>query len=63
MRGRHRFARYSLVFLIDGERVRAQTYATFPGVKGRAYRALVISSGAHRRRHAAASLRRIAATR
>ena len=48
LRGRHRFARYSLVFLIDGERVRAQTYATFPGVKGRVYRALVISSGAHR---------------
>jgi hypothetical protein len=48
LRGRHRFARYSLVFLIDGDRVRAQTYATFPGVKGRVYRALVISSGAHR---------------
>jgi hypothetical protein len=48
LRGRHRFARYSLVFLIDGERVRAQTYADFPGVKGRVYRALVIGSGAHR---------------
>jgi hypothetical protein len=48
LRGRHRFARYSLVFLIDGERVRAQTYAEFPGIKGRAYRTLVIGSGAHR---------------
>jgi hypothetical protein len=48
LRGRHRFARYSLVFLVDGDRVRAQTYAEFPGLKGRAYRALVISSGAHR---------------
>ncbi|WP_157592243.1 hypothetical protein [Solirubrobacter soli] len=48
LRGRHRFARYALVFLIDGGRVRAQTYAAFPGVEGRAYRALVIGSGAHR---------------
>lgn len=47
LRGRHRFARYELVFLIDGGRVRAQTYAAFPGITGRAYRALVISSGAH----------------
>jgi hypothetical protein len=62
LRGRHRFASYSLVFLIDGTSVRAQTYAAFPGVKGRAYRALVIGSGAHgvvTRR----LLRRIAATR
>jgi hypothetical protein len=36
------------VFLVEGDRVRAQTYAAFPGVKGRVYRALVISSGAHR---------------
>lgn len=48
LRGRHRFARYTLVFLVEGDRVRAQTYAAFPGVKGRVYRALVISSGAHR---------------
>jgi hypothetical protein len=47
LRGRHRFARYQLVFLIDSERVRARTYAAFPGIKGRAYRALVIGSGAH----------------
>ena len=61
LRGRHRFASYALVFLIDGGSVRAQTYATVPGVKGRAYRALVIGSGAHgvvTRR----LLRRIAAT-
>jgi hypothetical protein len=62
LRGRHRFARYSLVFLLDGERVRAQTYAEFPGLKGRAYRALVISSGAHRL-VAQRLLRRVAATR
>ena len=35
---------------LDGgaSRVRARTYAAFPGVTGRAYRALVIGSGAHR---------------
>ena len=62
LHGRHRFATYTLVFLVDGERVRAQTYAAFPGVKGRAYRALVIGTGAHRlvtRR----LLRRVAAAR
>jgi hypothetical protein len=62
LRGRHRFASYALVFLIEGGSVRAQTYAAFPGIKGRAYRALVIGSGAHgvvTRR----LLRRIAATR
>ncbi len=32
----------------DASRVRARTYAAFPGVTGRAYRALVIGSGAHR---------------
>jgi hypothetical protein len=29
-------------------RLRARTYAEFPGTRGRAYRALVIGSGAHR---------------
>jgi len=45
--GRHRFASYKLVFIIDGECLRALTYAEFPGVLGRIYRAAVISSGAH----------------
>ena len=31
LRGRHRFASYALVFLIEPGRVRAQTYAVFPG--------------------------------
>lgn len=48
LHGRHCFAVYTLVFLVDAESVRAQTYAAFPGFKGRVYRALVISSGAHR---------------
>jgi hypothetical protein len=46
--GSHRFASYKLVFIIDGEHLRALTYAEFPGVLGRIYRAGVISSGAHR---------------
>ena len=53
LRGGHRFSRYTLVIELDeldgdAARVRARTYADFPGVKGRAYRALVIGSGAHR---------------
>jgi hypothetical protein len=32
VRGRHRFSSYALVFLIEGDRVRAQTYAAFPGL-------------------------------
>jgi hypothetical protein len=51
--GRHRFSSYALVFDIDatdGEHstLRAQTWAEFPGLTGRAYRALVIGSGAHK---------------
>ena len=51
--GRHWFAAYRLVFelteLPDGStRLAAQTWAAFPGVKGRIYRALVIGSGGHR---------------
>src|SRR5215217_4946056 len=51
--GRHRFSRYALVFELedrgpDGTRVRARTWAAFPGVHGRSYRALVVGSGAHR---------------
>lgn len=51
--GRHRFSRYALVFELEpvGDawtRIRALTWAAFPGAHGRAYRALVIGSGAHR---------------
>jgi hypothetical protein len=48
LRGQHRFSSYALVFLIDDDQIRAQTYATFPGLRGRAYRALVIGTRAHR---------------
>ena len=51
--GRHRFSRYALVFELEpdgdgGTRVCARTWAAFPGLHGRAYRALVIGSGGHR---------------
>jgi hypothetical protein len=54
LEGRHPFSRYALVFLVHpvdggGSRVRAQTWAAFPGAHGRAYRALVIGSGMHAR--------------
>ena len=50
--GRHRFAAYQVVFRIapngDGSSgLTAETYATFPGVAGRAYRLLVIALGPH----------------
>jgi hypothetical protein len=48
LRGRHRFADYALTFVLDGEHLRAQTHAVFPGVLGRMYRAAVIGSGGHR---------------
>jgi hypothetical protein len=52
LRGRHRFSRYELSFDVephaDGVTVRARTAAEFPGLAGRAYRALVIGSGGHR---------------
>jgi hypothetical protein len=52
LEGRHPFSRYALVFLVDAidggrARVRAQTWAAFPGPHGRVYRALVIGSGLH----------------
>lgn len=52
LEGQHRFSRYALIFCIDElgrgrSRLRAETRADFPGVKGRAYRGLVIRSGAH----------------
>jgi hypothetical protein len=50
--GRHRFSRYALIFRLDqldGEhtRIRAETRAEFPGVKGSVYRALVIGTRMH----------------
>jgi len=50
--GRHRFARYLLEFeLTDGPAgstsLHAHSYAEFPGVHGRVYRALVIGTRAH----------------
>ena len=52
MAGRHRFSRYRLVFdladVADEEtQLSARTYAEFPGLRGRVYRALVIGTGAH----------------
>jgi hypothetical protein len=51
LRGRHRFARYELSFDVDpctdGIMLSAHTLAVFPGIAGRAYRALVIGSGGH----------------
>jgi Protein of unknown function (DUF2867) len=52
LEGRHRFSRYRLVFVLEqlGEArcsVRAETWAEFPGVTGRVYRALVIGSHGH----------------
>ena len=52
LRGRHRFSRYELAFDVeprpDGAALTARTSAVFPGIAGRAYRALVIGSGGHR---------------
>ncbi|MER5515221.1 hypothetical protein [Streptomyces sp. NPDC002763] len=49
--GRHRFSRYALVLALEerngGTVLGARTYAEFPGPAGRAYRRLVIASGAH----------------
>ena len=52
LKGRHWFSVYALIFVLSevdgGTRVAAQTWADFPGFKGRIYRALVIGSGGHR---------------
>ena len=53
LRGRHRFSSYALEFELtetdDGRcRLSARSWAEFPGLAGRAYRALVIGSGGHR---------------
>jgi hypothetical protein len=51
--GRHRFSTYRLVFRVDPEggtsRLRALTYAEFPGLRGRAYRASLMLSTGHAR--------------
>ena len=49
--GHHRFASYALVFEVESigahTTLRARTFAKFPGVLGRLYRAAVIGSGGH----------------
>ncbi|MEB3065015.1 hypothetical protein [[Mycobacterium] zoologicum] len=50
--GRHRFSRYRLVFELSDDPggatlLRARSYAAFPGLHGRAYRALVIGTRLH----------------
>jgi len=48
LRGRHRFADYQLTFLLDDDgRLRARTHAAFPGLRGHAYKTLVIGTRAH----------------
>ena len=52
LEGEHRFSRYALIFHLEGlpgnrSRVRAETRAAFPGLRGRAYRALVIGTRGH----------------
>ncbi|WP_018602305.1 hypothetical protein [Mycobacterium sp. 155] len=51
--GRHPFSIYEWVFELDvlapnRTRVRSQTWAAFPRLHGKIYRALVIGSGGHR---------------
>ncbi|OBG99510.1 DUF2867 domain-containing protein [Mycobacterium sp. E3247] len=53
LKGRHPFAVYRWVFELEDAapgrtRVRAATWAAFPGAHGKAYRALVIGTGGHR---------------
>ena len=50
--GEHRFSRYGLTFRIDPlhggrSRLRAETRAAFPGVRGTVYRGLVIGTRGH----------------
>lgn len=52
--GRHRFSEYSLEWRVvalpgGGSKLSAITRASFPGARGRAYRAMVIGSGGHTR--------------
>lgn len=53
LKGRHPFAVYRWVFELESEpdgrtRLRAVTWAAFPGLHGKIYRGLVIGTGAHR---------------
>jgi hypothetical protein len=50
--GRHRFSEYSLIFRLEDlggaeTRLRAETRAEFPGLRGSLYRALVIGTRGH----------------
>jgi hypothetical protein len=52
LRGRHRFSSYALIFRLEHvttgqSRLRAESRAAFPGLPGRMYRLVVISSGGH----------------
>lgn len=53
LKGRHLFAAYRWAFELDADgpqrtRIRSATWANFPGLHGKIYRALVIGSGGHR---------------
>jgi len=48
LRGQHRFARYALTFLVDGNRLRGLSHGEFAGARGALYRGMVIGTGAHR---------------
>jgi hypothetical protein len=53
LNGQHPFSVYKLVFELadegpDRTRLTAHTWAAFPGILGKAYRALVIGTGGHR---------------
>jgi len=52
LEGQHRFSCYGLIFSLEPKEdaetlLRAETRAEFPGLKGRAYRALVIGTQGH----------------
>ena len=52
LEGEHRFSRYALTFRVDDlgggrSRLRGETRAEFPGLKGQAYKTLVIRSRGH----------------
>jgi hypothetical protein len=52
LQGEHRFSRYGLIFRLEPTKdgntlLRAETRAEFPGIKGSAYRALVIGTRGH----------------
>ncbi|WP_328415959.1 hypothetical protein OG470_24920 [Micromonospora sp. NBC_00389] len=52
LRGSHRFSTYALIFRLEPigrgrSRLRAETRAAFPGLAGRLYRQLLLTSGGH----------------